>query len=422
MTSSRIRHVYRSEAGSLRARLSWKISTIAESSPEPAVGLRGHSIGGGALGAAILIPLFCILTAVGQTGMRTPSAEANEAVRNGIVAQQHGDMKTAIVEYRKALAIRPDLVEARANLGAALAAAGDFDAAIEEDKRVLPVAPDKTGVRMNLALAYYKKGDLRDALPEFEAVHAARPRNISAATLLGYTELKLGDSRRAVELLSPLEPGQEANSDFEFVLASALIDSGREGDGLPRMDLVVQATHSIDAYLVAGSAHLHRKEFAQARADLDAALALDASVPGLASMAGQARDALGDTDAAAAAFEAALKADPRDFTANLYLGAIRLKLRDIEGARPLLQLAIEANPRMPQARLQMAKLNAMTGHNDEAAAALEGLEKEDPKWLDPHVELAALYYKLHRPEDGQRERDLVEQIEASQQKNGPPKP
>ena len=52
--------------------------------------------------------------------------------------------------------------------------------------------------------------------------------------------------------------------------------------------------------------------------------------------------------------------------------------------------------------------------------ALESLEKADPNWLDPHIELAAIYYKLHRPDDGQRERDIVQQLEAKQQKLGPP--
>jgi Tfp pilus assembly protein PilF len=85
----------------------------------------------------------------------------------------------------------------------------------------------------------------------------------------------------------------------------------------------------------------------------------------------------------------------------------------------LLQLALQLQPQAPQARLQMAKLNAMTGNYAEAATALEELEKADPNWLDPHVELAPLYYKLHRPEDGQRERAIVEQIEARQQSKGP---
>lgn len=330
-------------------------------------------------------------------------------------------MNTAIAQYRKALAIQPELPEARANLGAALSAIGDFDAAIEEDKRALQTAPDKTAVLMNLGLAYYKKGDLTNARPEFEAVHAARPRDMASAVLLGYTDMKLGSAEQAVALLAPLEAGNESNTDLEFVLASALIQAGKEIEGLPRMEAVARNTHSADAWILAGSARLHRREFQEARVDLDAALQVDPSIPGLYGLAGQARDALGDTDAAAQAFQAALKADSKDFNANLYLGAMRLKQRDLEGARPLLELALELQPQVPQARLQMAKLNAMQGKNAEAAAALEELEKADPNWLDPHVELAPIYYKLHRPEDGQRERDIVQQIEARQQKVGPPK-
>ncbi len=67
----------------------------------------------------------------------------------------------------------------------------------------------------------------------------------------------------------------------------------------------------------------------------------------------------------------------------------------------------------------MAKLNSMTGNYAEAAKTLEDLEKSDPDWLDPHVELATLYYKLHRPEDGQRERGIVQKIGAEQQQAGP---
>jgi tetratricopeptide (TPR) repeat protein len=268
-------------------------------------------------------------------------------------------------------------------------------------------------------LAYYKKGDMPQARAEFVAVHAERPADISAAVLLGYTDIKLGKETEAAELLAPLEPGREANTDLEYVLAYAMIQSGKEPEGLPRMETVARATRSADAYVIAGSARLRRREFHEARTDLDAALQLDPSLPGLNTMAGQARDALGDTENALPAFQAALRQDPMDFMANLYLGTMRLKQRDFDSARPLLELALQLQPTFPLARLQMAKLNGMTGKYVEAAQALEDLVKAEPNWLDPHVELATIYYKLHRPEDGQRERDTVQRLEAQQQKAGP---
>lgn len=355
----------------------------------------------------------------GQTAKPASPSEADDYLRKGVAAQQSNDLNAAIEDYRKALAIDPKLAEARANLGAALSAAGQYDAAIAEDTKALASAPDKTGVRMNLGLAYYKKGDMENAHTAFEAVHAARRQDVAAAVLLGYTDIKLGKSSDAAAMLTPLENGRENNMDLEYVLAFALIDSGEETAGLPRMERVAKATHSADAYFIAGSARLHRREFHEARADLDAAIDLHGNFPELYTMAGQARDALGDTEAAQPAFEEALKQNPRDFMANLYLGTMRLKQRDLDTARPMLELALELQPQSPQARLQMAKLNGMTGKYAEAAATLEELEKADPNWIDPHIELAAIYYKLHRPDDGQRERDIVQQIEARQQKAGP---
>jgi tetratricopeptide (TPR) repeat protein len=370
---------------------------------------------------SIVLIALALQGAWAQTSKPVTLGEADEYLRKGVAAQQQNDLNAAIGNYRKALAINPKLGEARANLGAALSAAGQFDAAIEEDKKALQLSPNNTGVRMNLGLAYYKKGDMENAHAAFAAVHAARPQDVAAAVLLGYTDIKLNKSSDAAAMLTPLEAGHESNMDLEYVLAYALIDSGEEAAGLPRMEKVAKATKSADAYFVAGTARLHRREFHEARADLDAAIELHGDFPGLYTMAGQARDALGDTEAAQPAFEQALKADPRDFTANLYLGTMLLKKRDLETARPMLELALQLQPTSPMARLQMAKLNSMTGKYAEAATALEELEKADPKWIDPHIELAAIYYKLHRPDDGQRERDIVKQIEASQQQAGPPK-
>lgn len=366
--------------------------------------------------------MLCLLAALGRYAavcQEASSADVDTLLRKAISEQQRGDLKPAIDDYRKVLTLRPETPEARANLGAALADAGDLDGAIEEDSRALANAPDKTAVRMNLALAYYKKGDWQNARSAFAAVHGARPGDLNAAMLLGYSEIKLGQPNAAVILLTPLEAVHADNMDFEYVLADALIEDGRLDEGLPRMEKSARATHSVDAFVIAGSARLHRREFKEGEADLDEAVKVDPSFPGVQTLVGQAHDALGDTDGARPAFEAALRQDPRDFMANLYLGTMLLKDRDLDHARPMLELAVQLQPNMPQARLQLAKLNSMTGKYDEAAATFEALEKGDPNWLDPHIELAALYYKLHRPEDGQRERDIVQQLESKEQKTGP---
>jgi hypothetical protein len=42
--------------------------------------------------------------------------------------------------------------------------------------------------------------------------------------------------------------------------------------------------------------------------------------------------------------------------------------------------------------------------------------------VEPHIELANVYYRLHRPEDGAKERQIVAQLTAQQQTKGPGTP
>jgi tetratricopeptide (TPR) repeat protein len=361
---------------------------------------------------------LCLQVVTGQAPKQAPTSQAEEFVRSGRTAQEHGDLKGAIEDFRKALTLEPSLAGARIGLGAALAAAGQYDAAIEEDSRALSAAPNDMAIRMNLAMAYYRKGDLSNARFELEAIHSAHPLDLPAAVLLGYTYIKQGREAEAADLLSPLEAGNEGNTDLEYVLAYAMIQSNKQTEGLPRMEKVARAKHSADAWVIAGTARFYRGEMEEARADLDTAVELNPSIPGLYTLAGQARYAMRDMPSAARAFQAALRADPRDFVANRDLGAMRLKEGDYESAEPMLELALQLQPRDPLTRLQVAKLNEITGKHAEAAIILEDLEKSDPDWLEPHWLLASVYSDLKRPKDAKRERGIALQIENRRKEAG----
>jgi tetratricopeptide (TPR) repeat protein len=356
--------------------------------------------------------VLCALLALGLQAAAGQAAkqDADEFMRAGIAAEQHGDNRSAIEDFRKALAKRPDLIDARIALGVALAATGQLDSAIDEDTRALQTAPDRVAVRMNLGLAYYKKGDLAHARQQFETVHLAEPANVQAAVLLGYVFIKLGREVDAVDLLTPLEVGHESNMDLEYVLAFSFIETGDNKDGIPRMEKYAQVTRTANAYVIAGSALLNQAQMVEAQKDLLAARQVDPSIPGLPTMIGQTEFALGEMTDATLEFQKALQTNPRDFDANLDLGAIRLKERNFQGARPLLELALELRPTIPLARIEMAKLNNATGRFAEAAPVLEDLAKANPTWLDAHWELATAYFGLNRPEDGKRERQIAQKL------------
>ncbi len=360
-----------------------------------------------------LISLLCGLCSA-------QDANPDRLFARAIEEQQHGDYAAAISDYRKLLELRPNELQAKVNLGAALVHVQRFDEAIEAYRSALPAMKDKSPVLLDLGLAYYKKGDFEHAGQQFALLHDVRPDDVRVMILLADCDVRTGQASAALQFLEPVQQKYSANMDFEYVLGSALIQSGRKREGFPHIEKVARAGPSADAYLLAGATLLDLNEFELARKDLEEALRLNSSLPDIYTLVGTARDKTGDVQNAEAAFREALKRNPDDFQANLYLGAILYKRRATDEAKGYLDHALQLKPTDSMARYESAMLKSTTGDYEHAAEQLAALVKDDPNWLEPHVELASLYYRLHRPEDGAKERQIVDRLTAEQQAKGPP--
>ena len=366
--------------------------------------------------------VLLLLMAVCSVAVAAQESNPDRMLSQAIDEQQHGDYTSAIRDYRKVIELRPTDVQAKVNLGAALAHVGQYDEAITMDRSALAEAKDKNPILLNLALAYYKKGDFENARQQFEILHDAQPRSLQVVILLGDCDLHTGKSDAALTLLEPLESKYSQNMDFEYVFGSALINTkGRRREGVARMEKVAKAGPAADAYMIAGATLLQLNDYEPARHDLEEALRLNPKLTGLQTLVGTARDKTGDVKNAESAFREALKTNPEDFEANLYLGAILYKRRDLDEAKGYLDHAIRLKPTDSMARYESAMLKSTSGEFEAAAQELESLVKDDPDWLEPHVELATLYYKLHRPQDGAKERQIVDALTAKQQAQGPGK-
>jgi len=142
---------------------------------------------------------------------------------------------------------------------------------------------------------------------------------------------------------------------------------------------------------------------------------LKPDLAGVQTLNGMVLEQMGEYAAAEAALRKAIAADEKDFDAHLYLGAILYFRRDMDAARVQLQRALQLQRESAQARYELALVDRAEGHLDVALKELETIVSQNPDWMQPHVELAALYYRLHRPEDGARERRVVDRMMASQQ-------
>ncbi len=291
--------------------------------------------------------------------------------QQAVAAQQRGDNATALRLYRELLRTHPEATVVRVNLGATLASMGKFAEAIEQYRAVLEAAPDNRPVRMNLAIAYEQEGDWRRAAEELEKLQKPEHADPQSTMMLADSYNHLGLYARTIVLLTPLEAAQPDDLDVAWLLGSALIHSGQTEQGLARIDKVAAKGSNADAYLLAGQTRLARSEYDLARHDADLAMQLDPQLAGVQTLYGMVLEQMGDYAGAEAALRKAIAADPDDFSAHLYLGAILYFRRDMSGARIQLEQALQLQPASAQARYELALVVRAEGHFDVALKALE---------------------------------------------------
>lgn len=362
----------------------------------------------GLVGALFILSLACPASA--------QEPDPQQLFKDASAAEKRGDVAQAVREYQEVVRLRPDMVEARAKLGLALVSLGRLDEAIAQYRTGLAQAPRDPDLRLDLATAYYLKGDLPDAATEYGSLHEDAPGNVEIATVLGNCYVILGRTAEAIALLSPLDGANPDDVNLQLTLGWALVRAGRTKEGLERIEKLAQRLHSAEAYMGAATAELKLEAYDDARRNVDEALRLNPRLPGLYTLSGIIREALGDQEGAAAAFEKGVEANPNDVDARLHFGGVLYKQRKLDAARAHLERALQIYPDSSQALYELALVKRAQGQLNSAVKDLEKVVLADPMWLEPHAELATLYFQLKRPEDGERQKQIVDRLTKEQQR------
>ena len=365
------------------------------------------NVGAGLLGAVFILAIALLTFA--------QEPDAAQRFQDALQAQRRGDAALAVRKYQDLLRLRPDMVEARVNLGVVLASLGRLDDAIMQYRTALREAPTNRDARFNLGLTYFKKRNYSQAADEFGALHDTEPGDVRTTTLLGICDVHLGRDDNAISLLMPIERIAPDNLDLKWALGSALIHSGRTEEGVERVERVADQRHSAEAYLLAAESYSALTLFDRARRDASEAIRLNPNLPRAYIVIGTIDEYAGDMKGAEAAFETVLKANLNDFQAHLHLGVLFCDERQLKAARGHLVRALEFEPSSALARFQLAQVERAQGDVQAAVKDLEAVVREKPEWLKPHVQLAALYFFLKRPEDGAREKEIVDELSAREQ-------
>jgi len=246
-----------------------------------------------------------------------------------VTLEKTNDKAGAEKEYKAALAIKPDLAEAAANLGALYVDAQRWDDAIgvlgpEAKKRA-----DSAPVQFNLALAYAGKGDRDDATRAFDAALKVTPNDPMLLYTYGHTLATWHDGEGAV---AKLRAARDAAS-------------GQASAGTDRGDLLGSIGHELLLLRAVGDCIT---SFDKAIAVKDGAqFRTERALCKLASK---------DDAGATSDLEAAVKADPGYALAHYWLGTRRMAAKKWSEAAKELEAYLKIEPNGPKAKSARAAL------------------------------------------------------------------
>lgn len=361
----------------------------------------------------VLSLLFVLMAA--QVRAQGQDADFERLFARAVELQQAGDVLGAIDTYKAALAIVPDRADALSNLGAAYVRLGQYDDGIKQYEAALKSDSSNHTVRLNLALAYYKSARPNQAIPQLKRVVAADPEAKNAYLLLADCYVQTGQDQEVVAMLKPREQMFAGDLAYAYLLGTALLQTGDAAEGQKYVDRIFGVGESAEAHLLMGIAYLGQQDYPTAKTELERALQLNSRLPTAHSLYGRSLLALGEQEAAERAFRQELDLNINDFEANLQLGNVRKAAQKFAEASTYLERATTIRPNDLTARKLLASLRLQTGKVDEAVVMLEALVKDAPDLIEAHVQLATAYNRLKRKDDAERERAIVNRLNAEAQ-------
>ena len=162
----------------------------------------------------------------GELDQKVPAGASKEFER-GARAREEGRLEEAVAHLRKAIAIYPEYLQARNDLGAYLLAQGKLEEASEELRRATEMDPKSFNPHLNLGIALTQRQKFREAADVLERALSLDPTSAAARLYAGVALLGLGEAQRAErELSSAYEAGGGQYALAQFYLGKLYADRG----------------------------------------------------------------------------------------------------------------------------------------------------------------------------------------------------
>jgi tetratricopeptide (TPR) repeat protein len=334
---------------------------------------------------------------------RSDSAAARDLL--GIALSRLERLDEAEEQFRRAVALGPDLLPPRQHLARLLLRQSRVDAALTELRAAAKLGPLERELALWLADAELARGDEAAAERQLESV-SQRFGSVRALLQLAKLQARQGQSQRAAETVqraAAIAPNSEA-----VLVARAKVSLAVQApvlaiqalESLGRMQLTAAepsyllgvarlqigdmpgATEALEqsleleprfplALIALGTALSAQKRFEEAREVAQKSLRLAPESAEALAVLAEAEEGLGDVAAAEEHAAQALARDPENAGALVALGRIRMTQGRYEEARDAFLEAVASEPEMAKAHYQLSLAYARLGDRDSSGKHVE---------------------------------------------------
>ena len=275
--------------------------------------------------------------------------------------------------------------------------------------------PEPAGVEALRGLADYAEGNLIEADKAFAAALQQDGKDLESAQMRGLTLFQLGKPADAIPLLEHARDWTaQTKYDPNYVLALCYMDTRRYDEA--RRAFASQYGFSPDsapAYLLAARMLLRREYLPIAQEYASKALMLDPHLPLAHLLLGEIALAGEHVDVAIAEFEKERALNPMYGGIYDRLGDAYTRLGDYAKAQQSLERALLLEPSSTGPYILLGKVLLKRQDPVTAAHYLQRAEKMDPANYMTHALLGQAYRSMGRIEDGTRETQVAEQLQAA---------
>jgi tetratricopeptide (TPR) repeat protein len=310
----------------------------------------------------------------------------------GFICDQTDRSREALAQYEKALALRPDFLPARNNLGSYYLRQGHPDLALDQFQSSLKIDPADVTANYSIGIIRAQEGRLEEALESISRAHASAPKDMPILVVLAKVQTQARDQNGAIGS------------------AEKILDLLRQNPSSPDSKQVIPETAQVLASLPDKGPDEQKRTFLLAEfeflaKDYTAAIASLNQVQEdhrdieYYNLLGMSQAGIGNFQEARLALAKAISMDPRRADLLFNMGSVYQRARDNETAIKLFKRAIAAGDSSAETEFALALGYFNFGSYEDAIKICLHIINSSPAFDQAFLLLGRSYARLSKYAD-----------------------